>query len=68
MKLSNLIRPGYRIEVGCTVRRRRGDRGCPGYQWVQGWQVFNPATGRWSVEMRHKDAIAFAKEIKVRPT
>lgn len=62
MKLSNFIRPGYRIEVGCTRR------GKPGYRWVQGWQVFNPATGRWSVEMRRKDAIACAKEIKVRPT
>jgi len=62
MKLSNFIRPGHRIEVGCTRRGR------PSYRWVQGWQVFDPTTGRWSVEMRRKDAIAMAKQIKVRRT
>ena len=68
MKLSNFIRPGHRIEVGCTIRRRRSNRGRPGYRWVQGWQVFDPTTGRWSVEMRRCDAIACAKQIKVKPT
>lgn len=62
MKLSNLIRPGHRIEVGC-VRRGR-----PGYRWVQGWQVFDPNTGRWCVEVRWRDAVAMAKQIKVKPT
>lgn len=58
VKARDFIRPGHRIEVGCTRRGR------PGYRWVQGWQVFNPDTGRWSVEMRWYDALSVAQQIK----
>lgn len=66
--IKRYIRPGFLIEVGCTVRRKRGARGRPSYRWVQGWQVFDPNTGRWSVEVRWRDALAMARNIKEVPT
>lgn len=55
--MKELIRRGCRIEVGCTVRGR------PSYRWVQGWQVLDPRTGRWSVEMRYRYALMEAREL-----
>lgn len=61
-KVRDYVRPGYRIKIGCPRRGR------PGYRWVQGWQVFDPSTGRWSVEMRWHDALNAARQLRLVPT
>ena len=64
MKLKEMIRPGCRIEVPAPKRRRRWGTYRPGYRWVQGWQVLDPATGHYSVEMRYRDALTHAAEMR----
>lgn len=52
---SEFIRRGCRIEIGT---------GKPGYRFVQGWQVLNPETGAWSVEMRRAHALIEVREMR----
>jgi hypothetical protein len=61
-RITNLIRRGCMIEVGCNCGRGRGRLYRPGYRWVQGWQVLNPASGNWSAEMRLRDAQRMARQ------
>ena len=66
MKLKEMIRPGCRIEAPHRVRKFGKDGRpfyAPSYRWVQGWQVLDPATGRYSVEMRYCDALTHAAEM-----
>lgn len=58
-----MLRPGCQIEVSAPTRRRRGGTYRLGYRWVQGWQVRDPATGRYSIEMRYRDALTHAAEM-----
>lgn len=63
-KVKQFIRPGYLIQVpGPPQRGRRRS-----YRWVQGWQVFDPLSGRWSFEMRYSDALKAVHKIKIKHT
>lgn len=55
-----LLRPGFRIEVWTPKRRGHGRAG---YRWVQGWDVQDPATGRWSAPMRRNEALNYAAQL-----
>jgi hypothetical protein len=55
-----MLREGVSIEVPRARRARRGAPYRPGYAWVRGWEVRDPATGRYSVPMRYRDAMAMA--------
>lgn len=52
------LRPGFRVEVPYSRNGR------PGYRWVQGWQVLNPETGHWSVDVRRSDALAMVSAMR----
>ena len=58
-----MLRPGVDIEVSRPIRRGKGRPYRPGYAWVQGWEVLNPATGRYSVPMRYRDALRHAADM-----
>lgn len=58
-----LVRKSYtQVE---TPRLRNGR---PSYAWVQGWEVRNLETGRWSTPMRFREALNFAHQVLAQAT
>jgi predicted N-acyltransferase len=61
-----LLRKGVQIEVGAprkTYNKTGRAFRAPSYRWTQGWEVQDPATGRWSTSMRRNDALRHAAEL-----
>ncbi len=58
---SMLLRRSYaRIE---GPNNPSGYRAHLGYRWATGWEVQDPATGRWGIAKRYRDALSHASEL-----